>query len=136
MCNQCPSSLTLWVRKSGHGKVYLIQHYVIKFVSDLLQVCDFLQALVSSTNKTDCHNITGILLKEALSSITLSLTLEWLKTGLIAVEVYFNCHLNCGKLIWFRHDWYAYTLFVKIWNKLYQQQMKKKDKLYYICEYI
>jgi hypothetical protein len=42
----------------------------------IAQVCDFLQALVSSTNKTDCHNITGILLKEALSSITLSLTLE------------------------------------------------------------
>ena len=25
-----------------HGKVYLIQHYVIKFVSDLRQVCGFL----------------------------------------------------------------------------------------------
>ena len=28
-----------------HGKVYLIQHYVIKFVSDLRQVCGFLWAL-------------------------------------------------------------------------------------------
>jgi len=29
----------------AHGEVYSIQHYVIKFVSDLLQVCDFLQVL-------------------------------------------------------------------------------------------
>ena len=47
-----------------HGEVYSIQHYVIKFVSDLRQVCGFsLDTLVSSTNKTDCHNITEILLE-------------------------------------------------------------------------
>jgi hypothetical protein len=28
-----------------HGEVYSIQHYVIKFVSDLWQVCGFLWAL-------------------------------------------------------------------------------------------
>ena len=28
-----------------HGEVYLIQHYVIKFVSDLRQVCGFLWVL-------------------------------------------------------------------------------------------
>jgi hypothetical protein len=28
-----------------HGKVYSIQHYVIKFVNDLQQVSDFLQLL-------------------------------------------------------------------------------------------
>jgi hypothetical protein len=28
-----------------HGEVYLIQHYVIKFVSDLRQVSDFLRVL-------------------------------------------------------------------------------------------
>jgi hypothetical protein len=28
-----------------HGDVYLIQHYVIKFVSDLLQVSGFLRVL-------------------------------------------------------------------------------------------
>ena len=28
-----------------HGKVYSIQHYVIKFVSDLWQVCGFLWVL-------------------------------------------------------------------------------------------
>ena len=72
-----------------HGDVYSIQHYVIKFVSDLQQVggflyttlcdkvCQWLAAgrwfspgnLVSSTNKTDCHDITEILLKVELSTI-------------------------------------------------------------------
>jgi hypothetical protein len=28
-----------------HGEVYSIQHYVIKFVSDLRQVCGFLRVL-------------------------------------------------------------------------------------------
>jgi hypothetical protein len=31
--------------KTAHGKVYSILHYVIKFVSDLRQVCGFLQLL-------------------------------------------------------------------------------------------
>jgi len=53
-----------------HGKVYSIQHYVIKFVSDLRQASGFLRVLpVSSTNKTDCHDITEILLKVTLNTI-------------------------------------------------------------------
>jgi len=47
---------------SGRGE----QHYVIKFVSDLRQVCNFSG---SSTNKTDRHDITEILLKVALNSL-------------------------------------------------------------------
>jgi hypothetical protein len=46
---------------------------VIKFVSDLRQVgglCFFPGTPVSSTNKTDCHDIAVILLKVALSTIT------------------------------------------------------------------
>ena len=40
-------------------EVYLIQHYVIKFVSDLWHICGFLQVLrFSSTNKTDSHDTT------------------------------------------------------------------------------
>jgi hypothetical protein len=41
------------------------------FVSDLQQVCGFLRVLgpVSSTNKTDRHDIDEILLKMALSAI-------------------------------------------------------------------
>jgi hypothetical protein len=46
--------------------MYSIQNYVIKFVCDLQQV----DAPVSSTNKTDRHDQTEILLKVALSTIT------------------------------------------------------------------
>jgi hypothetical protein len=31
------------ISNTGHGEVYSIQHYLIKFVGDLLQVCGFLQ---------------------------------------------------------------------------------------------
>ena len=52
-----------------HGEVYSLQHYVIKLVSDLRQVCGFLRVhTVSSTNKIDRHNITEILLKVALNT--------------------------------------------------------------------
>jgi hypothetical protein len=44
-----------------HGEAYSIHHYVIKFDSDLRQVSDFLQTLVSTTNKTDRHGIAEIL---------------------------------------------------------------------------
>ena len=56
-----------------------IQHYTIKFVSDLQQVSDFLRAThVSSTNKTDRHHITEILLKVMLNTVTLNETfLVW-----------------------------------------------------------
>ena len=48
-----------------------VQHYVIKFVSDLRQVGGFLRGHpVSSTNKTDRHDITEpVLLKVALNTI-------------------------------------------------------------------
>ena len=44
-----------------HGEVYSIQHCVIKFVSDLWKVSGFSPGTpVSSTNKTDPHDITEI----------------------------------------------------------------------------
>jgi hypothetical protein len=59
----------------AHGVVYSIQHYVIKFVSDLWQVCGLFPGTpVSSTSKTDRHDIPEILLKVALNTITLTLT--------------------------------------------------------------
>ena len=54
----------------AHGEVYSIEHYVIKFVSDLRQIGGFLRGPVSSTNKTDRHDITVRLLKVALNTIT------------------------------------------------------------------
>ena len=61
----------------AHGEVYSIQHYVINFVNDLQQVAPrwwFSPGTpVSSTNKTDCHDIAEILLKVTLTTIALSL---------------------------------------------------------------
>ena len=51
----------------------MCKHYVIKFVSDLRQAHGF--SMVSDTNKTDRHDINEILLKVALNTITLILTL-------------------------------------------------------------
>ena len=57
----------------AHGWVYSIQHYMIKFVSDLVQVCDMLRVLqFPPSNKTDCHNKTEILLKVVLNTINLN----------------------------------------------------------------
>ena len=50
-----------------HGKVYLIQIDVIKFVSDLWQVGRFLRVLRYPPNKAECHDIAEILLKVALT---------------------------------------------------------------------
>jgi len=55
-----------FLTRSGRG----VQHYGIKFVSDLRQVGGFLRVIhVSSTNKTDRNNITEIMLKVALNTI-------------------------------------------------------------------
>jgi hypothetical protein len=59
--------------RSHSGEMYSKQHYVIRFVSDLRQVGGFLW--FSSTNKTDSHDITEILLKVVLNTISLSLDL-------------------------------------------------------------
>ena len=57
------SSLVDW-------EVYSIQHYVIKFVSDLRQVGGFLRVLLFPPPiKIDRHDITEILLKVALNTI-------------------------------------------------------------------
>jgi len=59
----------------ARGKVYSIQHYVIKFVSDLRQVGGFLHVLrLPPPIKTDRQDITEILLKVVLNTITLTLT--------------------------------------------------------------
>ena len=64
-------SITTKVVRSNtvHGEMYSIQHYVIKFVGDLRQVSGFLRVPGSSTNKTDCDDITEIVLKVALNTI-------------------------------------------------------------------
>jgi len=53
-----------------HGKVYSIQHYVIYKLAAGVWFSP-----VSSTNKTDRHDITEILLKVALNTITATLAI-------------------------------------------------------------
>ena len=55
-------SITTKVVRSNpvHGEVYSIQHYVIKFVSDLRQGFFSPGYLVSSTNKTDCGYLMSL----------------------------------------------------------------------------
>ena len=58
----------------AHWDIYLMQHYMLKFVIVLHQVGGFCPGtLVYTTKKTDCHDITEIFLKVALSTITLTL---------------------------------------------------------------
>ena len=72
LCNQYLSPLNL-SSNPVHGEVFSIQHYVIKFVSDVCQVGDFLRVIrLSSTNKTYRHDITEILLKVALNTININ----------------------------------------------------------------
>ena len=72
--NQCLSSLKLWVR------TLLMRGVLYTTLCD--KVCQWLAAgqwfslgtRLSSTNKTDCQDISEILLKVALNTITLTLT--------------------------------------------------------------
>ena len=59
--------------ESHSGEVYSIQHYVIKFVSDLRHAGRWISpgTPVSSTNKTDRHDIIEIFLNVALNTIAL-----------------------------------------------------------------
>jgi hypothetical protein len=61
----CVQSVPITTKVVGsnptHGEVYSIQHYVIKIVSDFPTGQWFSQSTqVSSTNKTDSHDITEI----------------------------------------------------------------------------
>ena len=57
----------------AHGEVYFIQHFEIKFISDLRQFGDFLRVLrFPQPMKTDRYDITKVLLKVALNTLTLT----------------------------------------------------------------
>ena len=61
----------MWlVRINAHGEMHSIQQYVTQFVSDSAEGRFISPSTpVSSTNKTDRHDITEILLKVALNTI-------------------------------------------------------------------
>ena len=58
-----------------HGEVYSIQHYLIRLFSNSRHAGLWFSPVtpVSSTNKTDRHDMTEIVLKVALNTITLNL---------------------------------------------------------------
>jgi hypothetical protein len=78
-CTITTSLLCIYIykHKINHSIISMaIQHYVMKFVSDLQQVGGFLPGSpVSSINKTDCHDIAEILLKVVLNTINLNINL-------------------------------------------------------------
>ena len=61
--------------ESRSDDVYSIQHYVIKYVSDLRQI-DGLHRVLQFPPQTDRHDISELLLKVALNSLSLSLSLK------------------------------------------------------------
>ena len=99
LCNQCLSLLMLWVWISIRARC--------KTSCD--KVCLWLAAgrlfspgtLVSSTNKTDHHDITEILLKVALNTITLTLYFYKYK-HFIVISLYYPQHfrMNSEILLW------------------------------------
>ena len=111
-------SVPLTLFKPRSGKVYFIQHYVIKFISDLRHVDGFLWVL-RYTNKTDYHDITEILLKVALNTVTLTPYL--FKRGSVFVtsrkinflHSFYKCLYFNGLLVF-----YIYLLFIQCTIKL------------------
>ena len=73
MCMLCSICIPITTNVMSSNPTQTIQHYVIKFVSDLPQVSGFLRVLwFPPNNKTDCHDITEILLKVAINTLNLS----------------------------------------------------------------
>ena len=74
-----------------YAKLSSIQHHVIKFVIDLQQ--SRWVSPVSSTNETDRHNTTEILLKVALNFINLATPFFLLRQmdGIHARRTFLNC---------------------------------------------
>jgi len=89
-----------------HGKVYSIQHYVIKFVSKVATGLWFSPVIqVSYNSKTDRQDITEILLKVALNII--HQTIQCKITGPFVI-------ISTGSLIEWIHlslRWFNFTYY-------------------------
>ena len=104
---------------------------------------------VSSTNKTDCHDITEILLTVALNIITLNHMLKILYMISQSSDIYFLCHwqyFHCIFLFailrtflnvnWTMHaKWWQYLIYGHLWqvslqdiNSCIYQDIKVWDK--------
>jgi hypothetical protein len=117
------SKITLWVGreqlkfKAFVVKLYSIQHYVIKFVSDLRQVRGFLWVLRLPPPIKHRHDITKILFKVTLNTINQP-------TNLTTKALNFNCSLPTHKVILL----ITYQCWIK-WTKIKMLQRNQKQKL-------
>ena len=106
---------------------------MIKFVSDLRQVGGFSAGPpVSSTNKTDCHDIADILLKVALNTISNKQT-----NNQTIVEILFllvNSRRTNNKLSIKAERWQNIDKVPRFCNLYNKQQIG--DTYHYISEYI
>jgi hypothetical protein len=86
---QVPFTTKIVSSNSAHGDVYSIQQNMTKFVRRLQQVGGFLVVCrFSPPIKTERHNITEILLKAALNTITASTLFNLHMHGLIFPTLY------------------------------------------------
>ena len=101
------------------GEVYSIQHYVIKFLSDLRQVGGFLWVLrYHPLSKANRHDITEILLKVVLNTIN--------QTKLIN---------NCSKcrisfLLNYIVEGYSINVIRTHWDKYIRFHCKSRDHIH------
>ena len=89
LCNQCLLPLTLWIRISLRGGV--LNTTLCHKVCQLIAAGQLFSSgtTVSSTNKTNHHNIAEILLKVTLNTITL--TLKWKKPNNRIKAMFASC---------------------------------------------
>jgi hypothetical protein len=82
----------------AYGEVYSIQHYVIKFVRTVV----FSGCSVSSTNKTDRHDITEILFWNGIKHYNINPLKLW------CLDLYFILYFSNSKIY---YRWYVYFPF-------------------------
>jgi hypothetical protein len=89
----------------AYGEVFSIQHYVIKFVCDLLAAGRLFsrRTPVSSTNKTDRRDKTEILLKVVLNTINQT-NIEWILRWIYYYSWILRRVLLTIYMLWQYHD--------------------------------
>ena len=100
LCNQSLSTLTLWVRIPSRRGV--LDTTLCDEVCQWLKIGQWFSTgtTVSSTNKTDCHDITEILLKVVLNTITSNQTKVYQSyIGKVIFFVYADSTLSCQPLL-------------------------------------
>ena len=139
-----------------HGEVYSIQHYVIKFVGDLLQVCGFLRVLwfplpikltATTYNLKYCwkwhykpQTSKPTHPKTVLLDLIIILTLVWMKENDIAKSMWIHCKTSKQKTKQKAIEW-NYWFTIIMWRRTitsgqnlklccnYSNYQMKNDKL-------